>query len=373
MSTASGTLRQNVRRLEQDRKRLKERIRAAELDARALLTQARGEVAAARRALQERQVAQERELAGAVHRYETEQARLRERIDAARAEFSRTLLGMAARAPLHVLQGRTVTVTGVVGDPEPYHLLVESLGAALVAEGGEVVLAASAGFAAIERELRSLALQRVLIKCDGLYRKKDGRPGIAMSGVQVHLGGESVHEHSDIVCCGPATGSLMAEYGAVAMALSWLLAVGPTPTTRAEIWSDCRSLLARLRRERNPRRKVGCVMLHKTVRRLIRQLREKGCEVQFRWVPRAQVHAVDRLCDRGYRELTWYHRWAGRPIAPLQGFLRTVLRPDGRGQRRSLTPPVRQRSLPSVARPTPLLKPGQEPYRNVAIARAMSS
>lgn len=344
----SGALRQDLRRLEQDRKRLKQEVRGAERNARALLAQAQGEVAAARRALKERQAAQERELVDQARQFETERTHLHERIAAARADFVRTLSDMATHSHFDVLQGRTVTVAGSEGDWEPYRLLVESIGGRLVPAGGNLVFPAPTGFTALERALRNLAMERVLILCDGLYRKREGRPGIAISGIQVQLGAAKVYWYSDVTCCGPSAGSLMAEYGAAAMALSWILAAGPTPQMKVEIWSDCRTLISWIRRDRIHRRKLGCVMLHSTVRRVMKRLREQGCDVRFRWVPRDEVHVVDRLCARSYRDLTWFHRTPGRPTARLKAFLRSTLQLNRYGPRRQLAEPGRQKDLQSV-------------------------
>jgi ribonuclease HI len=320
----SGVLRRDVRSLEQDRKRLREQARRAELKARAVLTEARGEVAAARRVLTERQAAQERELAEQARRFEAELSRLRAQAAAARADFVHSLSDLAAHRH-DVLSGRAVTVVGREADREVHRLQVESLGGILALEGGDVVLSAESGFAALERSLRSLAFERVLVKCDGLHRRKDGRPGIAMSGFQVHMGNETVWRQSRVVCCGPTSGSLMAEYGAVTMAMSWLLAAGADSGAKLEIWSDCRALVNRLHRRQPARRKLGCITLDKTVRRLMQQLRKQGCEVHLRWVPRVEVHAVDRLCAHAYYNLAWYHRSAKQPRASLKSFLRAAV------------------------------------------------
>lgn len=319
----SGALRHDVRRAEQDRKRLKERARQAEREARTVLAQARGEVIAARKALADRLVQHRQELAEQARRFEVELDIIRKRLEGARLDFSRSL-GELIRCDM--LHGRTVSVDGPAADQAIYRQLVESLGGKLVPEGGQVALPAPSDFAGLERALRSVILQQVLIKCDGLYRRREGRPGIAMSGFEVHLGDHVAHRASHVVCCGPAAGSLMAEYGALAMALNWLLTADPPPGAKLEILSDCKTMLGRLRLRRPPRPKFGCVTLDATVRRLLRRLSYRGCQVIIRWVPREQVHTVDRLCFSAYRDLHWYRRSAKvRPAASLEMFLRNAV------------------------------------------------
>jgi ribonuclease HI len=348
----TGALRQDVRRLERDRSQLKQRARRAEQAAREMLSQARGDVAAAHRALQERMAAQEQELAARAHALEAQVASIREQLAAERVRFAATLSRIAASHPLHLLQGRTITVlSSEPGSTEVHRLLVESLGGRFLPEGGEVAIEAPAGIAALERRLRGLAMERVLLKCDGLYRRRQGRHGIAISGFQVQIGGSVIARQSGLVCCGPAAGSLMAEYGAAAMALSWLLAMEPAPGSKLEIWSDCKSLLSRLRKRHPVRRKLGCVMLDRQVRMLRRQLEKRGCEVGFRWVPREEVHAVDRLCDQAYWQQRWYHRPTGKPGASLKSFLRSHVRPPVSGRRQPLTGAgsVRQASIAATS------------------------
>lgn len=325
----AGALRSDVRRLEQDRKLLKEKARRTEQASRAMLSQARGEVEAARRSLKALKEAHEREMAARQRRYEIQIHALRQELALARSQFVRSLRELVARSRWDVLQGRSVSVEGNVWDHDIQRLLVESVGGRLVPRGGDVALRAQTGFTGLERSLRSLAMERVQIKCDGLYRKKGGRPGIAMSGLQVRLGDAVIYENSHVTYCGPLAGSLMAEYGAVAMALSWLVAAAPPPGAHLEIFSDCRALLARLRRKAPPKRKPGCVELDATVRRLVRKLERAGCHVEFRWVPRDQVHAVDRLCYHAYRNLGWYHRRGARPRASLRAFFREALHVNG--------------------------------------------
>lgn len=319
----SGALRQDVRRLQQNRRTLKERARRAEQESRAQLTQARGEVDAARRALATQLAAQERELAERARRHEGELAALRARRAGAREELVRRLSTVVVHGPTDLLRGREIVVNGAEADREVHKLLVESLGGRLVPEGGTVV-AAGSGFAQFDRQLRHLVLDRVLIKCDGLYRRKPGRAGIAISAFQVVAGDKAVFRSSGVVCCGPAAGSLMAEYGAVAMALSWLAAGNPPPGAKIEIWSDCKTMLSRLRQPVPVERTIGCMMLDRTIRRLVRVLDRRGCYVHLRWVPRDEVDTVDRLCDEAYRAQYWYHKPARRPRAPLRAFLGAV-------------------------------------------------
>lgn len=326
----TGALRQDVRRLEQDRKQLRARAHRAERQVKAMLSQARGEVAAARRAMKERRPAQEQELAAQARRFEQEIKVLRSSLSGAREQFLRSLAEMTPSLRWNLLQGRSITVTGCPeGSEEVYRALIESLGGRFVNVGGHVAFPGTIGLAALERELRSLALQKVLIKCDGLYRRKEGRYGVAVAGLHVYADRAIIHQDACVVNCGPLAGSLMAEYGAVVLAMNWLLSASPPPGAEIVVWSDCRTLLGRLRRTRGARRKRGCVTLDTTLRRAVRLLRKRGCEVQFRWVPREEVHAVDRLCDSAYRDLSWYHRRGSRPRVSLQAFLQSRRLPAG--------------------------------------------
>lgn len=317
----TGSLRHDVRRLERDRKDLRRRTRLAEQQVKAMLSQARGEVEAGRRALRKLLGAQEQELAAQARRFEQDLKLVRDRIVTARKKFLQVLTDSTLQHRWNLLEGRSIAVTDCLGYEEPCRALVESLGGVWLAEGGEVTISARGGLSSVERELRSLALQRVLIKCDGLYRRRDGRHGIAVAGFQVHAGQVVIHQDGRVVNCGPLAGSLMAEYGAVLLALNWLLSVCPPPGAQLVIWSDCRSLLGRLRRAQGVKRKRGCVSLDSAVRRAVRLLRKKGCEVVLRWVPRDEVEAVDRLCDSTYRSLGWYRRRGSKPRAPLKEFL----------------------------------------------------
>lgn len=319
----TSMLRQNVRQLEQDRKQLKARARQVEQRTRAMLSQARGEVAAARKALKDQAAAHEQELAAQSRRFEQEMKLVRNRLSDARKGFVGSLTELATHARRDLLQGRSITVSGCRESEEACRLLIESVGGTLVSEGGEITLSAAGGLAALERELRNLALQKVLIKCDGLYRRKEGRHGVAVAGLQVHAGEGVAYRDTRVVNCGPLAGSLMAEYGAVVLALNWLLSARPPAGAQVVIWSDCRSLLSRLRRRRDIKRKRGCVSLDAVARRAVWLLRQRGCEVQLRWVPRDEVHAADRLCDSAYRKLLWYHRRGSRPTVPLEAFLRS--------------------------------------------------
>ncbi|MFZ5825872.1 MAG: hypothetical protein ACOY94_16365 [Bacillota bacterium] len=320
----TGALRQDLRRLEQDRKQLRAKAHRAEQRAKEILSQARGEVAAARRALKERRTAHEQELAAQARRFEQEIKVEHIRLAGAREQYLRELAEITPGRGWKLLRGRSIAVSDCPeGTEEAYRALIESLGGRFVIEGGNVTYSAARGLPALEHDLRNLALQKVVIRCDGLYRRKEGRHGIAVAGLHVDAGGEIIYEDARVVSCGPLAGSLMAEYGAVLMALRWLLSACPPPGAKITIWSDCRALLGRLRKERGVRRKPGCVTLDTTLRRAVRQLRTRGCEVQFRWVPRDEVHVVDRLCDRTYRELTWYHRRGSRPRASLRAFLQS--------------------------------------------------
>lgn len=320
----SGILRKDVRRLEQDRRRLRKAARRAEHEARQAVLQARGEVRVARRDFKIRLAALERERLAQSQRLEREIAALRQEIAAVRLDFVRHFSDRAAEAPPRVLAGRTFMVSGSAANREIYRVLVESYGGILVETGGTFVIPASASMSDVERTLRSLAIQNVLIKCDGLYRRKGGRPGIAMAGFQVHLGKVEAGMKSAVVCCGPVAGSFMAEYGAIVMALSWLLKIGPAPGAEAEIWSDCKWMLQWIDGRRPRPNRLGCATLHGMVQRLMRRLKRQGCKVVLRWVPREKVHDVDRLCDRAYHGVKWYHARYGRPRSPLSVFLRKV-------------------------------------------------
>lgn len=322
----SVSMRQDVRRLERDRKRLREQTRHAQREAVASLSQARGEVAAARRALEARRAEQERELAAQARRFAAEFALLQGRIVAARADFIRSLAHLPASARLNVLKGRTFSVAGKGPDRQACRLLVESFGGSVCAEDEGKPLPAKDSFAAFTGELRRQALEQVLIKCDGLYRRKESHRGIAISGFQVFIGDEMLGEESRITSSGPLAGSLMAEYGAVVMALAWLVAADPPPGARLEIWSDCKTMLRRLKQKYPVRRKLGCVTLDKTARRLLTLLRQRGCDVRLRWVPRDEVYSADRLVAGSYRVRHRYHQ-PGTPMRfTVKAFLKAALR-----------------------------------------------
>jgi ribonuclease HI len=319
----SGALRHDVRRHEHDRKQLRDQALRSEREAREMLSQARGEVTVARRTLKEQLAAQEREFADQARRFEAELGALYLRMAEDRAAFIQSLW---PAQPLRLLQGQTITVAGQGADHELYRQMVESIGGSYAPDGAEVVLSAPARLSELEQNLRRLALQQVLIKCDGLYRKKrNGQWGIAMSGFQVFKGGDLIWERDSVVCCGPVAGSLMAEYAAVAMAMSWLQGVALAPGATVEIWSDCKTMHRLVRRQGSARPPLGCVTLDDVVRRLWRGHRERGSEVRLCWVPRDEVHTADRLCARAYWGLTWYHRPQGRVRAPLEAFLRSGL------------------------------------------------
>jgi len=316
----SGDLRGSVRRLEQDRKEMRSRARRAELEAKALLPQARGEVDAARKALKERLVAHERELAEQARRQEALLVSLRAQLDGIRHSLIKRL---SSFPPVNALDGRTVLLQGEQPELEAARLLVETAGGQFATQGGEIVLEASATLVEVEQALRRHALKRVLIMTDGLHRRKGKRPGIAVAGFHAYTaGGHLIAERGEPVCCGTASSAMQAEYGGLAMALSWLLATEPAAGMRAEVWTDCKFMVNRLRQTTPPERQLGCVMLDRLVRRQLQQLHALGCQVDLRWVPRERVHAVDRLCDWAYRQQTWYHRQGER--RPLKAFLEAI-------------------------------------------------
>jgi ribonuclease HI len=319
----SGSLRQGVRQAEQTRKALRRQLKRREQESRELLAQARGEVNAARRALADRCKAQERELQEQARQFEGRLAALREQLAAERRAFVERLAGLPR---VDVLGGRPVWVEADAGlDPEACRLLVESLGGRLAADGPAVTLSGQGGFVGLERQLRDLALQQVQIRSDGLCRRKEGRPAIAASGFVARLGAGATLELGSVTCCGPAASSLMAEFGALAMALAWLVRAGAPRGARVEIWSDCRVMLSRLRQPQACRWTRGCVTLDRRVRSLLWQLDRRGVSVTLKWVPRDEVDAADRLCDRTYRAAAWYHRRGGSYKAPLKAFLRETV------------------------------------------------
>ncbi len=318
----AGRARQDVRRLEKDSKELKRQARKVEREVLAQISQARGEVGAARRALREQPDTFERERAALAARFEQDWKILTQQIEGAEQEFRKVI----ASTRWNVLAGRRITVTDC-GESEPLcRLLVESLGGTYQPEGGEVVLSAAEGLPALDRALRNLALSRILIVTDGLYRRKEGRYGVAVAGLQVYVGRAVIHTQTAVVNCGPRAGSLMAEYGALVMALRWLERVKPPPGADVEIRSDCKTMLSRLRLSKGIKEKAGCMTLDALARRSLRRLEKAGAPVRLKWVPRDQVEVVDRLCDKGYRELRWYHRRGSQPRVPLREFLETLRR-----------------------------------------------
>lgn len=315
----SGALRNDVRQLQKDRKQLREESRRAELQRRALLTQAEGEVAAARRAQIERRLAREQELAAQARRHEADLVELKKRLAAARTEFVREMGSLTGS----FLQGQTVSIHG--GDPDLNQLLVETLGGAVAVGTGDANVSGDSGVSALEDALHAVALQQVEIHCDGLHRRKGDRPGIAAAAFQAYVGGQPVHRGGRVVCCGPAANSQMAEYAGVAMALTWLLAAGPAGGAQITLLSDCRPVVDQINGRRDAEPIRGCKMLAHRVERLLLQLRKRGCQVTVGWVRREFVDAEDRLCDLAYRQASWYHRPGGvRPRMPLKAFLSTV-------------------------------------------------
>lgn len=317
----AGVLRQGVRRLTKERKELKQRTRQAELQAKAVLSQARGEVMAARRELKARAAAHEQERAALIRRFEHDLNLVELQQQSARQAFRQELI---AGTGVKVLAGQRIAVTDA-GEVEPLcRVLVESLGGLYQPEGGGVAVPGAGGLVALEGSLRSLALKQVLIQCDGLYRRKEGRHGVAVAAMQVQAGAVVVDQAAAVVHCGPLAGSLMAEYGAVALALHWLLSVDLPPGAQVEIQSDCRAMLSRLRRRQGARWKRGCMTLDARVRRGLAALQRQRVAVNLHWVPRERVEVVDRLCDKGYRELDWYHRRGSKVTVPLREFLQRV-------------------------------------------------
>ncbi|HLN60547.1 MAG TPA: hypothetical protein VK464_03275 [Symbiobacteriaceae bacterium] len=329
----SGALRKGVRRLEKERKVLRRQVRQQERAAAEQLAQARGEVAAAKRALQDLAGAHQRALAEQARRCEAQLAGLRAALDAERTAFAQAL---RALRPVNLLQGEPVTATG---DPELCRLLVASVGGQFVpdqsASPDPDPARVPAACLALEQRLRDLAFRQVHILGDGLYRRKGARPGMAASAFQVRLGGVTVAEAGEVVATCLTANNFMAEYAAIALALTWLDRAGAGPGTAVELWSDCKFVVQALHRPLTERPASGCLrlggrvvrgcnQLDTQVRRLLQRLRRRGCKIALRWVPREQVHVADRLCDRTYRAAAWYHRRQGPYRLPLSGFLQRL-------------------------------------------------
>lgn len=286
-----------------------------------MLSQAHGELAAARRRLNDRRLAMPGELAEQAKRHGAELARLRRELEQAETEFLAALRGRTGQ----FLRGRKVAVQG--GDAQANRALVETLGGALVTAAPEIEIDGEGGPAAVERALHAAALTDLQIRCDGSRRRKGRRPGIATSAFEAFVDGQAIHREYRVLCCGSAATSLMAEYGAVVMALSWLLGAGPGRGSRAEVWSDCRTMLSHLTGRSLTTPVRGCTTLDRRLRSLVRALEKQGCTVQLRWVRRDLVDGSDRLCDLAYREARWYHRpEADGERRPLSAFLRSLTR-----------------------------------------------
>lgn len=345
----TGALRSGVRHLERTRKQLKEQARRRELEIKQMLSQARGEVAAARSQLRERLAEQERELAAARAGRDREVAALREQAAALRAAFQRKLQALALRPELPVLAGLAVAVPG---GGELHRLLAQALGGEYLethstrsAALAPVVVADPGGpLPDLIRRLRSAGSQRAVILCDGLYRRRFGRPGIAVGGFLVRWGRSLVHSHGSLVSCGGTAGSLQAEYGALAMALHWLCSGDLTGISEVEIQTDCKAMLRQLETPRRTRRRLGTRQLFRRVESLLARLRFQGVRVRLKWVPRDQVERADRLCDRVYREQTWYRRShpdaCRRALKPFLAKLRLTHQPLGPLRPPSLVEPA---------------------------------
>ena len=324
----TSALRHSVRRLEQDRKRLREQNRRLTKQQMAETSRARAEVAAAERELREFQAAHAAALAGRERQFEQEKAAIEQQIAEAQATYARTLRELQV-AP--VLAGRSVQVVGATGDRLAVQAQVESLGARLVEPGApsraDAIVDGSGGHAALERQLRSLALGDLHIKCDGNWRRKMGRHGISNAAFEVLREGRSIYQHGRPVCSGPLTSPIMSEYAAVIMALSWVLRVRPAAGSRILVWSDCKFLVDHINGRWRLEPERGCAMLDHLLGRLLRRVERLGYRVFLTWVPRANVHDMDRLCAATYYATTWYHRWKKGekvPTLPLEQFLRTV-------------------------------------------------
>jgi ribonuclease HI len=322
----TSALRQSVRRLERDRKRLKEQNRRLTKKQMAEVSQARSEVAAAERELRELQAAHAAALAGRESQFEQEKAAIEKQIAEARAAYARTLRELRV-AP--VMAGRSVQVVGATGDPLALQAQVESLGGRIAQPGEKAtaIVDGGGGHAALERQLRSLALGDIHIKCDGNWRRKMGRHGISNAAFEVLREGRSIYQEGRPVCCGPLTSPIMSEYAAIIMALSWVLRVRPAAGSRVLVWSDCKFLVDHVNGRWRLAPERGCAMLDHLLGRLLRRAERLGYRVMITWVPRANVHDVDRLCAATYYATAWYHRvkkGVKAPTLPLEQFLRTV-------------------------------------------------
>lgn len=325
--TASA-LRQSVRRLERDRKLLKEQNRRLTKAQRAEVSRAQGEVAVAERELREFQAAHAAAMTERERQFEREKTAVEKQITEVRAAFARMLKEQRV-AP--VLAGRAVQVMGAKGDLTTVRAQVESLGARFVAPGAatEAVTTVDAGdgHAALERQLRNLALGSIHIKCDGNWRRRMGRHGISNAAFEVLHDGRSIYQEGRPVCCGPLTSPVMSEYAAIILALSWVLRARPAARSQVLIWSDCKFLVDHVNGRRRLDRTRGCAMLDHLLVRLLRRAERMGYRVNITWVPRAHVHDMDRLCAATYYAATWYHRWKKEdkaPSLPLEQFLRSL-------------------------------------------------
>lgn len=319
----TSALRQSVRRLERDRKLLKEQNRRLTKEQRAELSQARGEVAFAERELRDLQAAHAAALTERERQLEQEKAALEKQLAEARAAFARVL---KEQRVVPVLDGQSVQVLGAEGDLTAVRAQVETLGARITRDAA-ITIDASGGHASLEQQLRSIALGNIHIKCDGNWRRKMGRYGISNAAFEVLLGNRSVYQEGRPVSCGPLTSPEMSEYAAIIMALNWVLRVRPRAGSSVLIWSDCKFLVDHINGRMALARTRGCVTLDIILFRLLRRARRLGYPITIRWVPRANVHAMDRLCAATYYGATWYHRWKKGEKAPflaLEQFLRSV-------------------------------------------------
>jgi ribonuclease HI len=141
---------------------------------------------------------------------------------------------------------------------------------------------------------------KLVIFCDGGYKKATGWPGIATYGWLAHRESRTVCRESGVVCWGRGAGSLVAEYGAILAALRWVIRAAMEPA-EVEILSDCETLVRRLN-HRSFRPGRGLVMLHRAACQTAENLRRSGHTVTFRHVPRREVSAAHSLCRRVYRQ-----------------------------------------------------------------------
>lgn len=141
---------------------------------------------------------------------------------------------------------------------------------------------------------------KLVLVCDGGYKKFPGRPGVATYGWVARQTGRTLKQESGVVSSARRAHNFMAEYGAIVSALQWVLAAKLDRLEAVEVWSDCEYVVDQLNRAGKPGRIRGLTMLHMTALRYAEQLRRRGCHVEVRHVNRRQVSTAHRLCRLVY-------------------------------------------------------------------------